>query len=76
MPFVEMESADDLVDATQAYCFAKTNEVYAVYLLNGSDSGTIDLRNATGTFTVDWYNPRSGGALQTSAITTAKGQGC
>jgi len=73
LPFVEMESADDLVDATQAYCFAKTNEVYAVYLLNGSDSGTIDLRNATGTFTVDWYNPRSDGALQTSAITTAKG---
>lgn len=44
------------------YCFAKPNEIYVVYSPDGGET-TIDLREAEGAYTVDWFNPRSGGEL-------------
>lgn len=63
LPFIEMESHDELLNGDQAYCLAKKGDVYAVYLTFGGQA-SLDLSGETGTFSVDWYNPRSGGVLQ------------
>ena len=67
LPFIEMKSQDDLLTGDQGYCFAKEGETYLIYLLFGG-KGTIDLKNTTGNFSVKWYNPRTGGALQNGSV--------
>ncbi|GAB5520639.1 MAG: hypothetical protein RhofKO_28900 [Rhodothermales bacterium] len=74
LPFWEMDSADDLVSGSRAYGFAKPGEVYAVYLLDGG-TAQLDLGDASQTYTVQWYNPREGGALQNGSVTEASGPG-
>lgn len=66
IPFHEMKPADELVGNpdhdNSRYCFAKPGEVYLVYLPTGG-SAKLDLTNAKGSFTVQWFDPRNGGAL-------------
>ena len=61
LPFWEMESADGLLAGADGYVFAKPGAVYAVYLPDG-DAARLAL--PAGTFAVQWYDPRAGGALQ------------
>ena len=68
-PFWEMHNADELVGNPRhdnsRYCFAKPGEVYLVYLPSGGATELqLDARNATQTYSVQWFNPRTGGALQ------------
>jgi len=63
LPFTEMQSHDELLKGDQAYCLAKKGEIYAVYLTFGGQT-RLNLNGADGDFSVDWYNPRTGGALQ------------
>ena len=65
LPFTEMRSADELTSAKDDLCLAKPGEVYAIYLPRG---GTTNLKLPPGTFTVQWYNPRRGGSLQTGSV--------
>ncbi len=62
LPFDQMDPADDLVSATDAWCFAKQGEVYAVYLPTGGTT-QLDLGLNFGAFKVSWYDPRIGGPL-------------
>ncbi|MEL6924967.1 MAG: putative collagen-binding domain-containing protein, partial [Bacteroidota bacterium] len=66
LPFGKMKNHDELVDSEGAWCFAQPGKVYAVYLKKGA-STTLDLGDPNRTFTLDWYNPRSGGELQAGA---------
>jgi len=71
LPFAEMKSADELTKGDNDYCFAKTGDVYAVYLPEG---GSADILLPSGNFEVKWFNPRSGGELlpgKTNKITGA-----
>ena len=74
IPFWEMTNADKLVGnpehGNSCYCFAKRNEVYLVYLPNGG-SQTLDLSDARGPYSVNWFNPRTGGTLTYGADITA-----
>ena len=76
IPFWEMTNADDLVGNEKhdnsRYCFAKPNEVYLVYLPSGGTT-TLDLSKATGQFSVDWFDPRNGGALKKGSVAVVKG---
>ena len=72
LPFAEMAPDNGLASAEGAYVFAKTGEVYAVCLPNG---GTTRLELAEGNYTVAWYDPRAGGALQKGAVETIAGPG-
>ncbi len=76
IPFWEMANADGLVGNEKhdnsRYCFAKANDVYLVYLPTGSTT-TLDLSKATGQFIVEWFDPRSGGALKKGSVATVKG---
>jgi hypothetical protein len=53
------------------YCLATPGKMYIVFLRNGS--GSIDLGNQRGEFSVRWFDPRNGGKLQTGRIKTISG---
>jgi len=76
IPFWEMKSADELVGNSKhdngRYCFAKSGDLYLVYLPSGGPSD-LDLSKVTGQFRVTWFDPRNGGPLQKGAIASVKG---
>lgn len=75
IPFWEMHNADSLVgndkNDNSRYCLAKPGEVYLVYLPNGG-STELDLGDAEGEFGVGWFNPRSGGGLESGSVGEVK----
>jgi hypothetical protein len=71
IPFAEMEAADRLVN-DGAWCLAKAGSLYLVYLPDGG-SASIDLGGSTGAFSVQWFDPRSGGALKKGSVTQVNG---
>lgn len=75
LPLEEMEPNDSLIDAKNAYCLAQVGKIYAVYLPQRSDKATLDLRESHGTYSVQWFNPREGGNLQSGSITSLQGPG-
>jgi hypothetical protein len=74
LPFTEMAHHDELTAAADDYCFAKPGEIYAVYYPGGSIT-SLDLGDSSATFTVQWYNPRTGGPLKTGIMPTITGPG-
>ncbi len=76
IPYWEMQNADALIGNTKSdnskFCFAKTGEVYLVYLPSGGTS-ELDLGGAKGSFTVRWFNPRIGGELIESKVKSVAG---
>jgi hypothetical protein len=67
IPFWEMANVNGLVgnpdNDNARYCLAKPGELYLVYLAEGGSTG-LDLSGAGAntSFTVQWFNPREGGA--------------
>jgi hypothetical protein len=76
IPFWEMANSDALIgnadSANSKFALAKPNELYVIYLGEGGTTD-IDLSAASGTFRLDWYNPRAGGPLQKGSVATLKG---
>ncbi len=72
LPFVEMRSRDDLSSNGNSYVFAKEDEVYAVYLKFGG-STELNLSGTSKTYSVKWFNPRTGGALVDGSVTEVEG---
>ncbi len=76
IPFWEMTSADALVGNTEGnnrkYCFAKSGEIYLIYLPNGG-STQLDLKAANRGFKVSWFNPRTSGGLVEGSIKSMEG---
>ena len=62
IPFWEMWPANDLTSNEAAYVFAKEGEIYAVYIPEGNRT---QLTLGAGEYTLQWYDPRNGGPLQT-----------
>ena len=71
IPFWDMQNANELVGNTKnqntLYCFAKPGAVYLVYLCRGG-TAKLDLSGAAGTYSVRWFDPRSGGGLQKGSV--------
>jgi hypothetical protein len=78
IPFWEMKNADALVGTPKndnlKYCLVKTGELYIVFLRDGGTTD-LDLSGASGSFPVEWFNPRVGGALQEGSVKSAKAGG-
>ena len=76
IPFWEMQNADALIgnskNDNRRFCFAKQHEVYLVFLPSGGET-QLDLRDNSGEFLVRWFNPRTGGALETGSVRTVAG---
>jgi hypothetical protein len=78
IPFWEMQNANRLIgnkdDNNSKFCFAKPGEIYVIYLANGGTTH-LDLSGVHGTFGVQWFNPRGGGALQAGSVTSLQAGG-
>ncbi len=72
LPFAEMTATNEMVSPSNAYCLAKSDEVYAVYLPK-ADPTEINL--PAGKFTVKWLNPRAGGKLMDGTVKSIIGGG-
>jgi Domain of unknown function (DUF5060)/Putative collagen-binding domain of a collagenase len=66
IPFHEMTNANALIgnikNDNSRYCFAKSGALYLVYLPDGG-ACDLDLTKETGEYSLNWFNPRTGGAL-------------
>lgn len=76
IPFQSMTNADQRIgnqkhDNTK-YCLADPGNLYLIYLPDGG-TANIDLTDSPGTFTIQWFNPKTGGNLQTTYPKTLKG---
>ena len=78
IPFSEMANADALVgndkNDNSKYCLAKAGDTYLVYLPNGG-STDLNLSDASGSYTVSWFDPRTGGVLQSGSVKQVRGGG-
>jgi hypothetical protein len=76
VPFWEMTSADALIGNSTSdnsrYCFAKAGEIYLVYLPTGG-SADLELAGVSGTLSVNWFDPRNGGALKRGSVAAVTG---
>ena len=72
LPYWEMQPNHALALADGAFCFRKVGEVYALYF-PAAKAHRVDLQETKGEFTSHWYDPLSGGALQTGSVTTVPG---
>lgn len=70
----QMTPQEEMTKGVQNYCLAKPGELYAVYFPFGG-TASLDLQSESGIFEVNWYNPRSGGALQKGEIVEVEGGG-
>ncbi|MBN2137366.1 MAG: DUF5060 domain-containing protein [Sedimentisphaerales bacterium] len=74
LPFWEMMHNDALTSVKDDYCFAKIGEVYVIYLPKGGTT-ELDLGEKSASYAVQWFNPRTGGALRTGSVRTVTGPG-
>lgn len=76
VPFWEMTNADALIgnarNDNSKYCLANAGQIYLVYLPQGG-STELDLSAFQGDFTVQWFNPRTGGALRDGSVKVIRG---
>ena len=78
IPFHQMQPADELIGANEKenshYCLAARGQLYLVYIAKGHPA-TLDLRESPGQYSVQWFNPRSGGTLLTGSVDMVAGDG-
>jgi len=72
LPYWEMTPKPELINTQGAYCFCKPNEIYAIYIPDYNLS-KINLKEASGEFQVYWYNPFTGGELNTGSVKSLTG---
>ncbi|MEX0330984.1 MAG: DUF5060 domain-containing protein [Puniceicoccaceae bacterium] len=61
LPLGDMHPCNYLLNTNSwdAYCLAEEGNIYAIYFKEWKDA-TIDLREHPGTYSVRWFNPRTG----------------
>lgn len=77
LPYWEMAPDNSLARNRAAYVLAKVGEIYAIYLPQGTGSANVQLNLGTvgGSYTVEWFNPRTGGALAAGSTPFLNGTG-
>ena len=78
IPFWDMQNVDELAGNSahdnSRYAFAKAGELYLVYLPAGGTTD-LDLTDAPGSFSLNWFDPRNGGPLKRGAVPSVRGGG-
>jgi hypothetical protein len=74
IPFWQMVNDNGKSSASNDYCYYKDGDIYIVYLKDGG-STSLDLNGVSGEFSVKWYDPRNGGALQSGSVSRVEGGG-
>lgn len=75
LPLLNGQSSMTLVTSTTGDDFTlyKDGEIYGIYNTKSGTGMSLDLTGKTGSYTVKWYDPRNGGALQNGTVTTIAG---
>jgi len=73
-PLEEMQSMDELVQATGAYCLAKPGEVYIIYLPAGTKNAELQIQSGT-PLSVRWFDPRNGSETLEGDVVSISGNG-
>ncbi|MEM6883793.1 MAG: DUF5060 domain-containing protein [Verrucomicrobiota bacterium] len=68
----ELKPAHKKLSDENSWCLAESGKCYLIYLKNGGEV-TLDLSGVEGDFKVQWYNPRTGGELQSGSAATITG---
>lgn len=69
LPFWEMVNGDHLVNQKEAFCFYKSDEVYTIFLPKADSNTVLDLTTEVEIeYSVQWFNPRTGGNLQAGLV--------
>ena len=78
LPFEDMVNADSLTTSSSDYVLAQVGDIYAIYLPNGG-STNLNLSGVSGTFDVQWFNPRNVNNtslnLETGSVSSVTGGG-
>lgn len=64
LPFQEMRPIDQITSLESDYVLAKEGEIYAIYFPEWNHN-MIDLREYKGSFSLQWFNPRTGDGPRT-----------
>jgi hypothetical protein len=71
MPLPLVANYNGITSSTADYCFGKKGATYAIYLPDGA---TTNITLPSGeTYSVDWFNPRKGGALVKGTVGSVSG---
>jgi hypothetical protein len=71
MPLPLVSNYDSLTSSTSDYCFGKPGVAYAIFLPDGTTTN-ITLPSSEA-YTVQWFNPRTGGNLVTGSVASVAG---
>ena len=72
IPFWEMEPMDVITANENDYVLSKKDEVYVIYQKMGEKTGSI-VNGINGTYSMTWYNPRTGAFVGDKQSVTANG---
>jgi len=77
LPVLEMDALHSLGSAPEGevYVFAKRGHTYALYNDRSGNDLSLDLTGVEGEFSVRWFDPRKGGALQEGSVKMVRGGG-
>lgn len=76
LPLLQMAPHHDLAKETKSgntYVLAKPGEVYALYDDQAGSGLRLNLTGVSGTFRVQWFDPRKGGELLDGSVSTVRG---
>ena len=73
-PVTEMSSMNELISSQDDFCYAKEGNTYLILLKKGGES-QLSLKEFEGNYSVKWFDPRNGGALQDGSKKSIKGMG-
>ncbi|MEM9420845.1 MAG: DUF5060 domain-containing protein [Planctomycetota bacterium] len=73
LPVNDMKNHNALLRNAEGFCLAQPGVAYAVLVKDASKPAQLDLTGQSGSFSVQWYNPREGGDLQSGAATSLSG---
>lgn len=68
VPFWNMSNHNALLTTTNGWCLSQAGGVKVVFL-KAATNVNLHLTNATGNYTVQWFDPRNGGSLQRGTVT-------
>jgi len=71
LPFRTMDADNARLGGEDGYVFSDGLDRFVVYLTDGGTGATLDL--PSGTFEVEWFDPRNGGSLQAGGMTEVNG---
>ena len=75
LPFESMHNDNSITTNTSDYGLVHNTDLLVIYHADATSMKNIDLTNYNDTYSIFWFDPRHGGNLETSAITSVTGGG-